>query len=106
LCHYVGLWGVVNNAGGAILADLDMTTENIMRRVMDVNLFGMVRVTKTFLPLVKKTRGRVVNMSSLSGKHCMVCDTVGICILVANNRDTISTGTAINKFGQMVALSC
>lgn len=77
-----------------------------MRRIMDVNLFGMVRVTKTFLPLVKKSRGRVVNMSSLAGKHCMVCDTVAICVLVVSNSDTISMGKATNKFGQIVGLSC
>jgi short-subunit dehydrogenase len=33
-----------------------------------VNLFGLIDVTMTFLPLVKKSRGRVVNVSSMAGR--------------------------------------
>ncbi|KAJ7373887.1 hypothetical protein OS493_009211 [Desmophyllum pertusum] len=39
-----------------------------MKRTADVNLWGMIDVTKTFLPLVKKSQGRVVNMSSIAGR--------------------------------------
>jgi NAD(P)-dependent dehydrogenase (short-subunit alcohol dehydrogenase family) len=35
---------------------------------MSVNLFGTIDVTMTFLPLVKRSRGRVVNVSSLAGR--------------------------------------
>lgn len=34
---------------------------------MSVNLFGVARVTKAFLPLIRKSQGRVVNMSSVLG---------------------------------------
>ncbi|XP_078612638.1 D-beta-hydroxybutyrate dehydrogenase, mitochondrial-like [Branchiostoma floridae x Branchiostoma japonicum] len=37
------------------------------RRVMEVNTFGTVRVTKAFLPLVRRAKGRVVNISSVGG---------------------------------------
>jgi len=43
-------------------------TADDYRRVCEVNLFGLIDVTMTFLPLVKKTRGRVVNMSSIAGR--------------------------------------
>ena len=33
-----------------------------------VNLYGLIDVTMTFLPLVKMARGRVVNMSSIAGR--------------------------------------
>jgi len=33
----------------------------------DVNLFGLIDVTMTFLPLIKKTQGRIVNTSSFAG---------------------------------------
>ena len=36
--------------------------------IMNINLYGMVRVTNAFLPLLKKTRGRIVNMSSVMGR--------------------------------------
>ena len=34
-------------------------------KVNAVNLFGLIDVTKTFLPLVKKTKGRVVNTGKM-----------------------------------------
>ena len=46
-----------------------MTPESIFREVMEVNFYGMVRTTKKFLPLVRKSKGRVVNVSSIVGKE-------------------------------------
>ncbi len=34
---------------------------------MDVNLFGTFSVTKQFLPLLKKSKGRVINLASIHG---------------------------------------
>ena len=39
--------------------------------VMDVNLYGMVEVTRMFLPLVRKERGRIINMSSVFGRFAV-----------------------------------
>lgn len=39
------------------------------KKAADVNLWGMMDVTKTFLPLVKKAKGRVVLVSSIAGKY-------------------------------------
>ncbi|NXI61327.1 DHB2 dehydrogenase, partial [Anseranas semipalmata] len=63
-----GLWGVVNNAG--ILgfpADGELLPMSMYRQCMEVNFFGAVEVSKTFLPLLRKSRGRLVNMSSMTG---------------------------------------
>jgi len=35
---------------------------------MDVNFYGVVRVTRTFLPLIRKSKGRVVNLISMAGR--------------------------------------
>jgi len=62
---FSGLWAVVNNAGiWRSLGPLDWRTVDDYRHHCDVNLFGLVDVTMTFLPLVKKTRGRILNISS------------------------------------------
>ena len=61
----VGLWGVVNNAG--ILGPFcppEWQTIDDYKAVAAVNLYGLIDVTMTFLPLVKMARGRVVNTSS------------------------------------------
>ena len=63
-----GLWGVVNNAGILnLIAPVDWLTADDYRRQCEVNLFGLIDVTMTFLPLVKKARGRVINVSSNFG---------------------------------------
>jgi NAD(P)-dependent dehydrogenase (short-subunit alcohol dehydrogenase family) len=62
-----GLWAVVNNAGIWSLSDIERTSEAVFRRVLDINLFGQMRVSKTFLPVVRQSKGRFVNMSSLTG---------------------------------------
>ena len=66
-----GLWGLVNNAGILYLLPIDWTPLDIFKRTADVNLWGMIDVTKTFLPLVKKARGRVVNFSSVAGESSL-----------------------------------
>ena len=58
----------MNNAGIGIAGPIEWTTLEHMKHIADVNLWGMIDVTKTFLPLIKKSQGRVVNMSSLAGE--------------------------------------
>jgi len=67
-----GLWGVINNAGviGKI-GPLEWLNLDYYRDVFDVNLYGVINVTMTFLPLVKKARGRIVNTASIFGRFSM-----------------------------------
>ena len=65
---FSGLWGLVNNAGIAYAMPIDWAPMSIFKRTADVNLWGVIEVTKTFLPLIKKVQGRVVNVSSVGGK--------------------------------------
>ncbi|XP_076776659.1 retinol dehydrogenase 16-like [Arvicanthis niloticus] len=64
-----GLWGLVNNAGittpsghNEWLSKQDFAT------VLDVNLLGMIKETLSMLPLVRKARDNVVNVSSIMGQ--------------------------------------
>ena len=62
-----GLYGVVNNAGVVSVAPLVEITDQELEFVMNVNLFGPVRITRAFAPLLLESQGRVVNISSLNG---------------------------------------
>ncbi|MCC6242901.1 MAG: SDR family oxidoreductase [Gemmatimonadaceae bacterium] len=62
-----GLYGVVNNAGVAAIAPLIEMDERELTSLFDVNVFGPYRITKAFSPLLIASRGRVVNISSISG---------------------------------------
>ena len=64
----------MNNAGIQAahgLIPLEYSSKKDFQGVMDVNLFGMIDMSLTFLPLIKRARGRIVNMSSASGRFSM-----------------------------------
>ncbi|XP_008049320.1 retinol dehydrogenase 16-like [Carlito syrichta] len=64
-----GLWGLVNNAGVSMpIAPNEWLTKEDFATVLDVNLLGLIDVTLNLLPLVRKARGRVVNVSSIMGR--------------------------------------
>ena len=65
---FLVLWAVVNNAGIDIPGLVDWCSIHDMKKVFDINLWGVLAVTKTFLPLLKKSRGRIVNVGSAGGK--------------------------------------
>ncbi|CAG0915918.1 unnamed protein product [Notodromas monacha] len=64
-------WGVVNNAGIANFGDVEFTSLESYHRLTEVNLWGTVRVTQAFLPLIRKSKGRVVNMASGLARMCV-----------------------------------
>merc|ERR1712002_51054 len=64
-----GLWAVVNNAGVAVpSAPNDWLIIDDYKSMLDVNVNGVIRVTLSILPLIKKARGRVVNVASVFGR--------------------------------------
>lgn len=62
-----GLYGVVNNAGVAVVAPLIEMEEKELDYIFNVNIYGAYRITKAFAPLLIESKGRVVNISSLNG---------------------------------------
>ncbi|XP_062582328.1 dehydrogenase/reductase SDR family member 9-like [Saccostrea cucullata] len=64
-----GIWCLVNNAGIAgSVGPTDWLTRSDYEKVMAVNLYGMVEMTNAFLPLIRKEKGRIVNMTSICGR--------------------------------------
>lgn len=62
-----GLWGLINNAGILVIGPIEWVPMAEYKRNAEVNLWGLIDVTKTFLPLVKKEKGRIVMVSSIAG---------------------------------------
>ena len=62
-----GLYGLVNNAGVAVIAPLVEVDEEDFNFQMDVNLYGPYRVTKAFAPLIIESNGRITTTGSISG---------------------------------------
>src|SRR3954451_15254653 len=62
------LRGIVNNAGIGIGGPPEALALDDFRRTIEVNTTGQLAVTKAFLPLLRRSRGRIVNMSSIGGR--------------------------------------
>ncbi|RXN21080.1 corticosteroid 11-beta-dehydrogenase isozyme 2 [Labeo rohita] len=68
------LWGLVNNAGWCVnVGDAELSLMSNYRGCMEVNFFGTLTVTRTFLPLLRQSKGRIVTISSPSGEHPFPC---------------------------------
>jgi NAD(P)-dependent dehydrogenase (short-subunit alcohol dehydrogenase family) len=63
-----GLGGLVNNAGIAVAGPLEFIPVDEFRRQLEINVVGQVAATQAFLPLLRAGRGRIVNISSASGR--------------------------------------
>lgn len=63
-----GLDGLVNNAGVSEGGPFESVSDEAWRWHFEVNVFGLVRVTRELLPLLRRGRGRVVNISSIGGR--------------------------------------
>jgi NAD(P)-dependent dehydrogenase (short-subunit alcohol dehydrogenase family) len=73
------LVGVVNNAGVSAAGPLAALPLAAVRQALEVNLMGPLRVARDFLPMLRTSRGRVVNIGSgeafcatpFNGAYCM-----------------------------------
>lgn len=62
------LWAVVNNAGVGMGGYLDWLSLARFKFIMEVNFFGVLKVTKAMLPLLKRTKeSRIITLSSVAG---------------------------------------
>jgi NAD(P)-dependent dehydrogenase (short-subunit alcohol dehydrogenase family) len=62
-----GLYGLVNNAGVAIVGPLMDVTDDDFHFQMNVNVYGPFRVTKAFGPLIVESQGRITTIGSIAG---------------------------------------
>lgn len=68
-------WGridvLVNNAGYGLVGPFEAADEQQIRRQFDVNVFGLMAVTRAVLPVMRAAgQGTIVNVSSMSGYGC------------------------------------
>lgn len=61
--------GIVNFAGVLGVGSLIEMPEERLARILDVNVMGTYRVNKAFFPLIEVAKGRIVNISSETGRQ-------------------------------------
>ena len=64
----IQLIGIVNNATNEYHGPLEILPFEFIREEIEVDYLGAIAVIKTFLPLIRKSGGRIVNMSSMNGR--------------------------------------
>ena len=62
-----GLYGLVNNAGVVLLRPLIEIDEKDFHFQMEVNIFGVYRITRAFAPLIIDSKGRISIIGSIAG---------------------------------------
>lgn len=66
--HWGGLDLLINNAGVASAGGIEAVTLNEWHRVIDINLMGVVRGSRTFTPMLRaQGSGHIVNIASVAG---------------------------------------
>jgi NAD(P)-dependent dehydrogenase (short-subunit alcohol dehydrogenase family) len=66
-----GLEGLVNVAGIGLIRPIEYVSAADLQKIFEVNVFGQIFVTQSFLPLIHNARGRIVNISSV-GAHIAI----------------------------------
>jgi NAD(P)-dependent dehydrogenase (short-subunit alcohol dehydrogenase family) len=62
---------LMNNAGMGVNAPVEVFALDQWRHLFEVNFFGHIAVTQTLLPALIRSKGRVINISSVGGKIAM-----------------------------------
>jgi NAD(P)-dependent dehydrogenase (short-subunit alcohol dehydrogenase family) len=63
--------GIVNNAGVVVSGPMETVTPENWRKQLDVNVIGQLAVTQAVLPRLRRSRGRIVFISSVNGRLSM-----------------------------------
>jgi len=100
-----GLWGLVNNAGVNTIEPLIEAPQRNFDFIFDVNVGGVVRVTRAFAPLIIESKGRIVNISSIGGILSGGMDGYGIYVMSKHALEAYSDQLEweLARFGVAVA---
>ena len=69
----IPLIAVVNNAGIARWLPAEVHDVNDAKRVFETNFFGALDLIQATLPLLRESKGRIINMSSVAGLFGGIC---------------------------------
>lgn len=93
---------VVNCAGFGISGAVEFTDTRAAQRLFDVNFFGMVRVNRAALPHLRKSRGRILNISSVAAPVAIPFQAYYSCTKAAVNDYTLALANEVRPLGVSV----
>lgn len=94
---------LINNAGFGISGAVEFTDTADAQRQLDVNFFGMVRMNRCVLPLMRaQGAGRIINLSSVAGAIPIPFQTYYSASKAAINAYTLALANEVRPFGLQV----
>lgn len=91
---------LINNAGFGISGAVEFTQTSDAIRQFDVNFFGMVRMNKLILPIMRRQGyGRIINIGSVAGTIPIPFQTYYSATKAAINSYTMSLANEVKAFG-------
>ncbi|MEB3286016.1 MAG: SDR family NAD(P)-dependent oxidoreductase [Vampirovibrionales bacterium] len=76
----IGLYALINNAGVAMGGPLEEIPLDTIREQFEVNVFGQIAMTQTFLPMLRQyassdnddnASSHIINIGSIAGRSCL-----------------------------------
>lgn len=94
---------LINNAGFGISGAVEFTPTQDAQRQLDVNFFGMVRMNRQVLPIMRaQGYGRIINLSSVAGAIPIPFQTYYSVSKAAVNAYTLALANEVRPFGIQV----
>ena len=94
---------LINNAGFGISGAVEFTKTDDAQHQLDVNFFGMVRMNRQVLPVMRRQcHGRIVNLSSVAGAIPIPFQTYYSASKAAINSYTMALANEVKPFGIQV----
>ena len=95
---------LINNAGFGISGAVEFTKTEDAQHQLDVNFFGMVRMNRQVLPVMRRQcYGRIVNLSSVAGAIPIPFQTYYSASKAAINSYTMALANEVKPFGIQVS---
>ncbi|MUG96481.1 SDR family NAD(P)-dependent oxidoreductase [Scytonema sp. UIC 10036] len=66
-----GLFALINNAYTGFDGPLECIPIDDIRRNFEINVIGQIAVTQAFLPMLRKTKSRIINISAICGRFAL-----------------------------------
>ena len=100
----IELYALVNNAGISIGGPIELIPMHLVEELIAINIIGVLNVTKVFIPLLRKSRGRIINIGSIAGRISVP----GLCAYCSSKSALIglshSMRLELQRFGIAVSL--
>ena len=94
---------LINNAGVAWLAPVELQSDDVLRQTMETNFFGALRMTRAVLPAMRRNRsGKIINISSLAAFHGLPAEAAYCASKSALDIASQSLALEVERFGVSV----